>query len=415
MDSGQSLYNVSTSVVGDDYKYAFSRNWGFDPTIDADSSVQGTFDVDDELLVRGNVRVIWAVGPPYDTLQHTLPLQKHKPLGNPEFNGFTTLPLCPAVAQIRSTTESRTSSTVTTLTSSTRTQTTSTTSTQTSSTTAQPLPTFTPIPPPLVTEKGYIDFKSIGTHHPHQQGLLAHYFKYDDTGDQLDKHCSAHCASQRNWYHGANADAVAIIPNVNFPGHVRHNMSSPFSENFASLFQGFIEIPEDGDYEFEMTCSDGCFLFANFTGSDDDMNRGTHRVISGATKSTGFAVTNTVQGLTAGHYQIAIMHVSTVNETGSVEDLRYGLGFQCVFKWTTPSLSKRLVPPWALSHRSMTSSRLSTGFGPGVLAPDLLDTEPRYAESTHSSAYSDRDWAGMCIATTAFYTFVRSAMVESLV
>ena len=219
---------------------------------------------DDEEIAKGNTVLLWAVG--YndagsgDMLKHVQNYGK----------GSVELEFCKPDPTTTTTTTSQTSSTTTTTTGTFTTTTSLTTTTSTTTTTAEEEPDREPLGSRPLDLNGFLDLPKHDAghfdeyngkpkpHYDHEQGVRAAYFDYSENPDALLMDLDAMSATRRNTHHGTTPDHVRIVPAINFPSHEKHNLGSPLKEHFATQFTGYLEVPEEGEYDFAVQCSDTC-------------------------------------------------------------------------------------------------------------------------------------------------------------
>jgi hypothetical protein len=230
-----------------------------------------------------------------------------------------------------------------------------------------------------------------------------------------------HATSRR--YHGATADAAAIIPQLNYPPHIRHRLGSPFDENYASEFYGEIEITVAGQYNFSLLCSDDCQFRLKMNRTTTSWSGTRVLYIGGPQVPDEQAVAPLM--LDVGFYEILLSHAVSKNDTGSDADLRNNLGPACVLYWATPQYApcrvtplfyqartcpcvrahifeyvgrirytKREIPAWALSHRAPTIATSSDSYLYSVVGGGAIDAELG-SPTTRSVAGVDASWCDL--------------------
>ena len=146
-------------------------------------------------------------------------------------------------------------------------------------------------------------------------GLAGYYF--DFTGTPLTSIPDV-SALQADW--------AQIEPNLNYDATSGNFAGTPFSENFAARYTGFIDIPVGGSYGFAIESDDGSRLFI-----DDALlinNDGLH-----AMKKM-----SAVSALSAGMHKVMIEFFEASGQAG------------LKFYWTPPAIAEQIVPSSALFY-----------------------------------------------------------------
>lgn len=326
----------------------------------------------------------------------TTPLEKHPPIGNPPWRGATaSITLCPAPPTTAAPTQTSTTATTATVTTRTRTSITtsiSTTTTTTSTTTEMPDPTRPPLDAPTMNPDGSLNLIRADGRHSREQGVMASYYTYANKHDVVTVERDGYGATRRNWFHGSSADAGSVIPQINFPPHVRHRMGSSYDEHFATRFYGEIEITRAGVYNFSMLCSDDCGFRLQVNASKS-ITSSANALLSVYGPRAPTEVKAKPVELNVGYYRFLVTHGAFKNDTGSDASLRENLGLACVLYWETPQYTKREVPAWAFSHRAPVTAKQSDNYLYEVTGQQIVDAEPGNP-STSSSAGQDLTWYG---------------------
>lgn len=208
------------------------------------------------------------------------------------------------------------------------------------------------------------------------------YYDYDnrpETDDLIGRYLNSDTCTTQGHYHGDMPENIVTVPQVNFPGHVRHGMGSPsnYSKNYCTSFEGWLVLPEDGVYTFEMSCSDSCrFALACSTDSKaecgnpstkskfsssynfrHDANNAreryyitagmqvTGRNIAGEEASTYAGLRTLELDMPAGTYPIKLQHAVGPDSFEVDFEKKFGFGPQFILKWTPPNATHSQVIP----------------------------------------------------------------------
>lgn len=208
------------------------------------------------------------------------------------------------------------------------------------------------------------------------------YYDYDnrpETDDLIGRYLNSDSCTTQGHYHGDMPENIVTVPQVNFPGHVRHGMGSPsnYSKNYCTSFEGWLVLPEDGVYTFEMSCSDSCrFALAcstdtkaecgnpstksKFSSSYNfrhDANNAreryyitagmqvTGRNIAGEEASTYAGLRTLELDMPAGTYPIKLQHAVGPDSFEVDFEKKFGFGPQFILKWTPPNATHSQVIP----------------------------------------------------------------------